>query len=145
MIRVVKYYKPMQLDPGQSEEFIVEDILEGVKFVFLPLFRLYNTPGNGTVHLEITHIFDLGWGDDPLWSGTEYFVVVDEDVIDDSMRDYNFTPQLDKDPKIITKHKVKLTNKHPTETKIYKMLVFGLTETSMQVSKDSGVITNSTT
>lgn len=141
MIRVVKFYKPVMLDPGQEEEWIVEDNMLGAKFVFLPLFRLYNKSGNGDVELTVTHIFDLGWGDDPLWSGTEEYVVVDETVPGNSLRDYNFTPQLDNDPSIRTYHKVKLKNPATaTETYVFKTIVFGLTETMVQTSGSSGVI-----
>lgn len=142
MIRVVKFYKPVLLDPGQSEEWIVEDTIQGAKYVFLPYFRLYNRVGNGLVHLTVTHIFDLGWGDDPLWSGTEEYVLVDEDISSNSVRDYTFTPQLDKNPDIRTYHKVRLTNPAgAADSYVYKTLVFGLTETMVQTSKDSGVIT----
>lgn len=140
MIRVVKFYHPVLLDPGQSEEWIVEDTILGAKFVFLPYFRLYNPAGNDTCHLTITHIFDQGYGDDPLWSGTQQYVLVDEDILANSVRDFTFTPQLDKDPSIRTYHKVKITSLAPTETRVWKTIVFGLTETQVQTSKDSGVI-----
>lgn len=139
MIKVVKFYRPVLLSPSQSEEWIVEDTVVGAKFVFLPYFRLYNPINNGTCHLTITHIFDLGMGDDPLWSGTEIFELVDEDILPNSVRDFTFTPQLDKDPKIRTYHKVKITNMDTVE-RVWKTIVFGLTETQMQTSKDSGVI-----
>jgi hypothetical protein len=142
MIRVVKFYKPVILDPGQSEEWIVEDTMQGAKFVFLPYFRLYNKQGNGDVNLTITHFFDLGWGDDPLWSGVEQYELVNDLVPGNAIRDYTFTPQLDKDPNIKTYHKVKLENPSTaTDTYVYKTLVFGLSETQVQTSGGSGVIT----
>lgn len=144
MIRVVKFYKPVLLDPLGYEEWIVEDTIQGAKFIFLPLFRLYNVTGNPACHLTVTHIFDLGWGDDPLWSGTEEYIAVDEDVPTNAMRDYNFTPQLDKDTKIRTYHKVKITNLDTVAAYVFKTIVFGLTETNVQTSGDSGVITTQT-
>ena len=144
MIRVVKFYKPVLLDPLQEEEWIVEDTMQGAKFIFLPQFRLYNVVGNPTCHLTVTHTFDLGWGDDPLWSGTEHYIVVDEDVPTDAIRDYAFTPQLDKDPKIKTYHKVKIKNLDTVDSFVFKTIVFGLTETNVQTSGDSGVITTQT-
>ena len=89
----------------------------------------------------IKHIFDLGYGDDPLWSGVEEFTVVDDLIPPDAFRSYNFTPQLDKAEKIITRHTVTITNNSLVEQKVFKSLIFGLTETQVQLGNDSGVIT----
>lgn len=144
MIKVVKFYKPLQLDPGETGEFTVEDEIHTAKFVFLPELRVYNTSpaiGGDACHLEITHIFDLGWGNDPLWSGREEYVVVNEDIPAGAFRAYNFTPQLDKAEKLVTRHVVRITNLGATEQRIIKSLLFGLSETQIQLGSDSGVIT----
>ncbi len=142
MINVVKFYKPLQLDPGETGSWTVEDEVTTVKFVFNPLLRVY-APYTGVddINLKITHIFDLGFGDDPLWSGTQSYVVVNEDLPPASFRDYTFTPQIDRAETLVTRHTVEIKNLSATEQVIVKSLLFGLTETQVQISKDLGVIT----
>lgn len=142
MIKVVKFYHPVMLSPGQTESWILEDTIQSAKFVFQPMFRLYTPAIPDSCHLKIVHILDLGFGDDPLWSGTDDYVVVDEDVPPDSMRDYVFAVQLDKatPPAPVTRHVVYLTNLSTTTAYVFKTLLFGLTDTQIQTN-NNGVIT----
>jgi len=145
MIKVVKFYKPLQLDPGEFKSYTVEDEMGTAKFVFLPELRVYNPQGGFDCHLVVKHIFELGFGDDPLWQGTEEFIVVDEIIPPNAFRAYNFTPQLDKATKIVTRHVVTITNEDPVNQRIIKSLIFGLTETQVNLGDDSGVITTQQT
>lgn len=145
MIKVVKFYKPLQLDPGESKSYTVEDEMGTAKFIFLPDLRVYNPQGGFDCRLVIKHIFELGYGDDPLWQGSEEFIVVDEILNPNAFYDYKFTPQLDKATKIVTRHVVTITNQDPVNQRIIKSLIFGLTETQINLGDDSGVITTQQT
>ena len=66
----VKFHFPFQLLPLETQTFTVEDEIETVKFILDPLLRFYNPTTASTIRLKISHTLDLGFGDDPLNSGT---------------------------------------------------------------------------
>ena len=143
MIQVVKFYYPVLLAPGETQSWVIEDTLQTAKFVFQPMFRVYMSNYADSVHFKLTHTLDLGFGDDPLWSGTDTYVVAEDDIPPLSLRDYNFAAQLDKvmPPQPVTRHTVYLTNNSATTEMVVKTILFGLTETQIQTSKNQGVIT----
>jgi hypothetical protein len=140
VINVVKFYKPLLLSPGEEQEFVVEDLMQSAKFIFDPLIRVINPAGGDDCSLEIKWIFDLGFGDDPLWRGREEFIVVNETLPPDSFKDYTPSPQIDKSTSLPTRHVVKIGNLGLTEDRVIKTLIYGLTETQIQVSGQLGVI-----
>lgn len=135
----VKMLWPIRLDPGGNKSFTVEDELKTAKFVFFPLLRMYNTSGY-ELNLKIEHTLDLGFGDDPLYSGTWTFEVVNDDVPTMSMRDYNFTPQIDLDELATTRHTVTVTNKDLSNERICRFILFGMTEISVQLPASQQII-----
>lgn len=135
----VKFFWPIRLDPGASSSFTVEDEIHIAKFVMNPLLRMYNTSG-GILHLNIKHILDLGFGDDPLYSGTWTFDVVDEDVPTAALRDYNFTPQIDNDREVATRHTITVTNPDLLEERIVRFILFGNTEISTKLPANQEIV-----
>jgi len=135
----VKFLWPIRLDPGGSEAFTVEDQIRTVKAIFDPMLRLYNTSA-GSVHLNIQHTLDLGYGDDPLYSGSWTFDVVDDDIPTLALRDYEFTPQIDLDTVAITRHTVTTTNLSSTEERIVRFILFGKAEVVTQLPAGQQII-----
>lgn len=137
----VKMLWPIRLDPGGFKAFTVEDELKTAKFVFFPLLRMYNTSG-ADLNLKIEHTLDLGFGDDPLYSGTWTFEVVNEDVPSppNTLRDYNFTPQIDLDELAVTRHTVTVTNLDLANERICRFILFGMTEISVQLPASQQII-----
>lgn len=135
----VKFLWPVRLDPGQIHSFTVEDEIRTVKSIFDPLLRLYNTSGS-TVNLKITHILDLGFGDDPLYSGTWTFLLVDDDIPTLTLRDFNFTPQIDNDTEVATRHTITVENKSTTQESIVRFILFGTSEISVRLSANQEII-----
>jgi hypothetical protein len=140
VINVVKLYKPLLLSPGEEQEFVVEDLMQSVKFIFDPLIRVINGEVADSCELTITWTFDLGFGNDPLWSGNYSSVVVNEVISAGAFRDYVPSPQIDQSETLPTRHVVKIKNLGTTVDRVIKTLIYGLTETQIQVSKDLGVI-----
>jgi len=144
MIKVVKFFHPVDLDPLQVESWTLEDTIQSVKFVDSPYLRIY-TPAAAPddFHIKIQHILDLGFGDDPLWTGTETITLVDTDIPPSSIYDYNFFIPFDKAvaPAPVTRHVVYITNNSTTTSFVVKTLLFGKTDTQLQTSQDNGVIT----
>jgi len=135
----VKFLWPYRLDPGETISFTVEDEMQTAKFIFDPLIRLYNSSGS-SVHLTIVHVLDLGFGDNPLYSGTYQYTVVDEDVPSPALRDYDFTPQIDLDTTAATRHVVSVENLDLVEEKIVRFILFGQTEVSVQLPAGQEII-----
>jgi len=135
----VKFLWPIRLDPGQTYSFTVEDEIRTVKAIFDPLLRLYNTSSN-SVNLKITHILDLGFGDDPLYSGTWSFLLVDNDVPTLTLRDFDFTPQIDNDTVATTRHTVAVTNLSATTESIIRFILFGTAEVSVRLDASQEII-----
>jgi hypothetical protein len=135
----VKFFWPFRLDPGATATFTVENEVKGTKFVLTPLLRFYNT-SNGIVHLKIEHILDLGFGDDPLYSGTWTFNLVDEDVPTLALRDFAFTPQIDNDRDVATRHTVTITNPDLLEERIVRIVLFGYTEISTRLPANQEIV-----
>lgn len=143
MIQVVKFYHPVLLSPLEVQSWVIEDTLQSALFVFNPVFRIYMSDYAVPVHFKLTHTLDLGFGDDPLWEGTDTYTVADEDIPPLSLRDYVFATQLDKvvAPQPLTRYTVYLTNTSAADDMIVKTILFGLTETQIQSSRNQGVIT----
>lgn len=140
----VKFHFPFQILPQESVEFTVEDEIETIKFVLNPLLRFYNPTATSTMHLTIQHVLDLGFGDDPLNSGTFTTPVVSEDIPPNSFADYSFTPQIDLDEQIATRHVVTIDNLSATETEIVRAILFGSSEVQIQLPATQTVIKNQT-
>lgn len=145
----VKMLWPIRLDPngtpGGSYAFVVEDRIRTAKAVFNPLLRFYNTNTSGDINLKITHTLDLGYGDDPLYSGSWTFEVVNEDIPHVTIRDYNFTPQIDLDQVAVTRHTVTVTNLSTTEQKIVRLILFGSAEVEAQLPASQQIVRAATT
>ena len=122
-----------------SSSFTIETEIVGAKFVLNPLLRLYNTSG-GVVDLKIVHILDLGFGDDPLYSGTWTFNLVDEAVPAQALRDFQFTPQIDNDIEVKTRHTVTVTNPDLLEERIVRLVLFGYTEVSTRLPANQEIV-----
>jgi hypothetical protein len=135
----VKFFWPYRLDPGEEIPFTVEDEMQTAKFIFDPMLRLYNSSG-ASVHLKIVHVLDLGFGDNPLYSGTYQYTVVDEDVPTDSLRDYAFTPQIDLDTTAATRHVIYIKNLDLTTERIVRFILFGNTEVQVQLPAGQEII-----
>jgi hypothetical protein len=135
----VKFFWPIRLDPGASSAFTVEDEVKGAKFVLDPLLRFYNT-SSGLVHLKIEHTLDLGFGDDPLYSGTWTFNLVDEDIASMSIRDFQFTPQIDNDTEVATRHTITITNPDLLQECIVRLILFGSTEISTRLPANQEIV-----
>ncbi len=135
----VKFLWPVRLDPGANYSFTVEDEIRTVKAIFDPLLRLYNTSA-GTVNLQITHVLDLGFGDDPLYSGSWSFLLVDDDVPTLTLRDFNFTPQIDNDTVAVTRHTVRVENKSLTQEAIVRFILFGEAEVNVRLDASQEII-----
>jgi hypothetical protein len=143
VIQVVKFYHPVLLSPLEVQSWVVEDTLQTALFVFNPLLRIYMSDYAVPVHFKLTHTLDLGFGDDPLWSGTDTYTMVDEDIPPLAIRDYAIAAQLDKvlPPQPVTRYTVYLTNTSTTTDMVVKTILFGQTETQIQNSRNQGVIT----
>ncbi len=135
----VKFLWPYRLDPDQSVTFVIEDEVQTAKAVFFPQLRLYNKSGH-EVHLKIEHLLDLGFGDDPLYSGTYKFVVVDEDVPSDALRDYTPTPQIDYDTVAATRNIVTVTNLDSVEERIVRFILFGIADIQAQLPANQDIV-----
>jgi hypothetical protein len=135
----VKFLWPYRLDPDEEVSFTVEEEMQTAKFIFSPLLRLYNSSGSA-VHLKIVHILDLGFGDDPLYSGTYTYDLVDEDIPNNSIRDFDFTPQIDLDTTATTRHVVYVTNLDPLVERIVRFILFGSTEISVQLPAGQEIV-----
>jgi hypothetical protein len=139
MLVPVKFFWPYRIDPGESAAFTIENEISGAKFVMNPVLRFYNTSG-GTMHLKVEHTLDLGFGDDPLYSGTWTFDLIDEDVATLSMRDVDIIPQLDNDLTIVTRHTVTITNPDVTEERIVQLILFGSTDISTRLPANQEIV-----
>ena len=135
----VKFLWPVRLDPSQEYSFTVEDEITTVKAIFDPLLRLYNTSTN-SVNLKITHVLDLGFGDDPLYSGSWSFLLVDEDVPTLTLRDFDFTPQIDNDTVAATRHTVTVKNLSTTTEAIVRFILFGTSEVNVRLDASQEII-----
>jgi len=142
MLYAVKFHFPFQLLPLTSASFTVEDEINTVKFILNPMLRFYNSTATSTMRLTIDHILDLGFGDDPLNSGTFTINVVAEDVPPQAIRDFAFTPQIDDDTQFTTRHVVTIENLSATKTEIVRCMLFGSTETQVQLPASQSVIKN---
>lgn len=140
----VKFFWPYRLDPDEEISFTVEDEMQTAKFVLNPLLRLYNSSGSA-VHLKIVHILDLGFGDNPLYSGTYQYDVVDEDVPNNALRDYQFTPQIDLDTVAATRHVVYVKNLDLAAERIVRFILFGDTEVQTTLPAGQQIIRATTT
>lgn len=140
----VKMLWPIRLDVNGSAQgeysFVVEDRITTAKAVFDPMLRFYNTNTTGNINLTITHTLDLGFGDDPLYSGSWTFEVVNEDIPPITLRDYRFTPQIDLDTVAATRHTVKVTNLSLTEQKIVRLILFGTAEIEAQLPASQQIV-----
>jgi len=139
----VKFLWPYRLDPDEEKSFTVEDQMQTAKFILTPMLRLYNSSG-AEVNLKITHVLDLGFGDDPLYSGTYQYIVVDEDVPSPSLRDYSFTPQIDLDDVASTRHVVTIKNLDSVEERIVRFILFGYTDIQTQLPANQQIVRNRT-
>ncbi len=139
----VKFHFPFQILPTETVEFTVEDEIETVKFILDPLLRFYNTSvAASTMRIKIDHTFDLGFGDDALNSGTFTINLVTDDVPQNAIRDFDFTPQIDLDEQFATRHVVSIENLSVTETEIVHFLLFGSSEIQVQLPASQSVIKN---
>jgi len=135
----VKFLWPYRLDPDEEISFTVEEEMQTAKFIFNPLLRLYNSSGS-PVHLKIVHLLDLGHGDDPLYSGTYTYDIVDEEVPSPSLRDFDFTPQIDLDTTAATRHIVYVKNLDSTTERIVRFILFGNTEISVKLPANQEIV-----
>lgn len=134
----LKIHLPFQLTAGQTTSITLEDQFP-VNTVFAPILRFYNPSDGVNMRLQVQHILDLGFGDDPLNSGTYTFDIVNETVIPDTLRDVELV-QLDNDSTVITQHVVTLENLDATETKIVRLILTGRTEIQAQLPASQQII-----
>jgi hypothetical protein len=135
----VKFLWPYRLDPDETISFTVETEMQTAKFIFDPLLRLYNSSGSA-VHLKIVHVLDLGFGNDPLYSGTYTYDLVDEDIPTGTLRDFDFTPQIDLDTTAATRHVVSVKNLDLTTERIVRFILFGKTEVQVMLPAGQEII-----
>ncbi len=136
----VKMMWPIRLDPSANYAFTVEDNIRLTSAIYNPLLRFYNTNLTGDMQLIIEHTLDLGFGDDPLYSGSWTFTVVDEQIPPISLRDYAFTPQIDLDDTVITRHTITVTNLSAVEEKIVRLILFGDADVQAQLPAGQQII-----
>ena len=136
----VKIMWPFRLDPSGSASFTVEDDLPGITFTMDPMLRLYNTSPADT-HFKVVHLLELGPGDDPLWSGSYEFLLVDEDVLPMKLRDVELTKNIDKiDPDFATRHTVTVTNMDTVNERIVRVALFGWSVIDTQLPASQQII-----
>lgn len=135
----VKFFWPYRVDPEASISFTIETEISGAKFIANPVLRFYNTSA-GTMHLKVEHTLDLGFGDDPLYSGTWTFDVVDEDVTTLTYRDVTFSPQIDNDTTVATRHTVTVTNPDTEDERIIQFVLFGTTDISTRLPANQEIV-----
>ena len=135
----VKFYWSFQLDPSETASFTIEESMQTEKSVFSPMLRMYNSSG-AIIHERIEHLLDLGFGDDPLNCGTFTYDLLDEDVPDDSIRDYALTPQIDLAKFPATRNTVYMTNTDTVEQRIVRFILFGTAEIGAQLPAGQEVV-----
>jgi len=135
----VKFLWPYRLDPDEEISFTIEDMIQTAKAVFFPVLRMYNKSGH-ELHLKIVHLLDLGFGDDPLYSGTYSFIVADEDVPTDALRDYTPSPQIDFDTVAATRNTVSVTNLDSSNERIVRFILFGIADIQAQLPANEEII-----
>lgn len=143
-LTLVKCHWPYLLDPAQEQQFTVEEEIQTAKFILSPMLRLYNSSG-ANVQLTINHILDLGFGSDPLRTGTYTYELVNEEVPTGSIRDFEFAPQLDLDTVTTTRHVVKIENLDLVTERLVRFILFGYTDIKVQLPASQEIIRARTT
>jgi hypothetical protein len=135
----VKFYWAFRLDPDEEISFTIENSMETAKAVFNPMLRMYNSSG-AVIHEKIEHLLDLGFGDDPLNCGTFTYTLLDEDVPNNSIRDFAPAPQIDLAKFPATRHTVYAKNTDPSLERIVRFILFGEAEVSAQLPADQEIV-----
>jgi hypothetical protein len=135
----VKFYWSFQLDPGEEISFTIEDSMETAKAVFDPMLRMYNSSG-AIIHEKIVHLLDLGFGDDPLNCGTFTYILLDEDIPNNSIRDFVPAPQIDLAKFPATRHTVYAKNTDLVTQRIVRFILFGKAEITAQLPADQEIV-----
>lgn len=135
----VKFYWSFRLDPSETISFTIENEIQTAKTVFTPMLRMYNSSG-AVIHEKIVHLLDLGFGDDPLNCGTFTYDLLDEDVPDNSIRDFAPAPQIDLALFPATRHTVYATNKDTTTERIVRFILFGMADISAQLPAGQEIV-----
>jgi hypothetical protein len=124
----VKFHFPFQIDAGGTASFAIEDQIETASFILSPTLRYYNTLTAGTVDLTIVHLLDVGFGDDPLNSGTASTTLLNvPGLAKDAVQDYVFLTQLDLDEDIATRHTVTVVSNSAAQ-EVVRFVLYGYTE-----------------
>ena len=124
----VKFHFPLQIDAGLPSSFAIEDQIETASFILAPTLRYYNSISAGTVDLTIVHLLDVGFGDDPLNSGTAQTTLLNvPGLAKDAVQDYVFLTQIDLDTDIATRHTVTVVNNSAAQ-EVVRFILYGYTE-----------------
>lgn len=124
----VKFHLPFQIDAGATVAFTIETQIETASFILQPTLRYYNTLTAGTVDLTVVHLLDVGFGDDPLNSGTASTTLLNvPGLAKDSVQDLVFVTPIDLDEDIATRHVVTVVNNSAAQ-EVVRFILFGFTE-----------------
>jgi hypothetical protein len=128
------------ISTGDDYTFVVEtEALANAKAVYSPLLRVYNF-GTDTLDVTITHVLDLGAGDDPLHSGTFSMDVVIASVLTGTFLDYNFgNAHLAQDAVLTVTHTVEIANATGV-TQLAHAVLFGEAELEAQLPASAPIV-----
>jgi len=135
----VKFYWAFQLDPEEEIAFTIEEQMQTAKTVFDPMLRMYNSSG-AIIHEKIEHLLDLGFGNDPLSCGTYLYTLLDEDVPNNSIRDFSPAPQIDLAKFPATRHTVYAKNLDLTTERVVMFILFGMADISAQLPAGQEIV-----
>lgn len=135
----VKIHLPFELLPGETKAVTIEDQLPTISTVFDPLIRFHNPTGGVNMRLQVDYVLDMGFGDDPLSSGSFTWELVNETVGPDTLRDVALA-QIDNDTTVVTRHVVTIENLDATETEIVRLILYGQTEVQSQLPASQQII-----
>lgn len=136
----VKFHFPFQIDAGATASFAIEDQIETASFILSPMLRYYNTLTAGTVDLTIVHLLDVGFGDDPLNSGTASTTLLNvQGLAKGAVQDYVFLTQIDLDEDIATRHTVTVVNNSAAQ-EVVRFVLSGYTEIDSILPGGSAVV-----
>lgn len=143
-LHTTKFHFPLQLAAGETKAFTIEDSIETANFILSPTLRYYNTISAGTVDLTVVHLLDVGFGDDPLNSGTAQTTLLSAPGLAKGVvQDLVLLTQIDLDEDIATRHTVTITNNSAAQ-EVVRFVLYGYTEIDTLLPGGSIVVKNIT-
>jgi hypothetical protein len=142
MLYPVRQDWPASVAAGGSYTFTLETAaLANVRAIYRPVLRCYNF-SSGSLDLTITHVLDLGSGDDPLHTGTFTMQVVQDTVLTGTYLDYTFGGiHLATDTDLAVSHTVLVENPGAA-ARLFHAVLYGETEISTQLPASSAIVRN---